>query len=297
MLTKEKKLTKKELEKDNEIFKKINFNGVTPSPKDSRDYKLRTKSLLAATKIAIPEEYKSPSTPILDQGLIGSCVAHSCASALMVGEKIERNTHNDFSRGYIYANRAPSDYPFEGMFLRQALKQLNKCGDVLYEDFPYNDIYEKVKILKEEREEELAEKALPFAIKNYFRCYSEEDIKYTIMTRGSVMITIPVFSDFSRNLKKTKTNELEGYHALLLIGWTKDNRWIVQNSWGESWGYKGKLFMDFDYPVDEYWGLTVNISNDSEDYIKSSPGSNFKAWLKQLWHYILNFFKHLFRKR
>lgn len=68
MITKEKKPTKKELEMDNEIFKRINFNGATPSPKDSRDYKLRIKSLLAATKIDIPEEYESSSTPILDQG-------------------------------------------------------------------------------------------------------------------------------------------------------------------------------------------------------------------------------------
>ena len=31
-------------------------------------------------------------------------------------------------------------------------------------------------------------------------------------------------------------------HAVLLVGWTKDN-WIIKNSWGDEWGINGYLYL------------------------------------------------------
>lgn len=276
--------TEKDLQRDKTIFSKMKFDGVQPSPIDDRDF-------IAAT-VAIdvfPKEYESPETDILNQSNIGSCAAHSCVAALEHGEMILKQNYHDFSRGYIYGNRLATDFQGEGMVVRQALKQLNHCGDVLYADFPYNKKYPEVKALIEKNKDELAEKASKYKIKEYFRCTTTSNIKQCVMDNGAVIICVPVYSDFGRDLHNTKTNELEGYHAMAIVGWTSDDKWIVQNSWGKSWGYDGKLLMDFDYPVNEYWGIKVNADTD-DNYIKR------QCWFEKLYQYLMLLFQNLIHK-
>lgn len=254
MALKSKKISVKKQQRDEEIQQKISFTGVKPSPEDPRDY--TTESVLAMSAL-YPRAYQAPKTPILNQLNISSCVAHACVSAMMNGEKNSVKDYNDYSRGYIYGNRAEDDFQNEGMVIRQALKRLNKCGDVYYNDFPYNQKYAEVAQKIASQEEELRDSAALHKIKNYYRCYTTEEIKAAIMASGGVIISVPTYSDFSRNLQLTKTHRATGHHAMLIVGWNKNNQWIVQNSWGKGWGYGGYLLMDMNYPVNEYWGITV----------------------------------------
>lgn len=148
------------------------------------------------------------------------------------------------------------------MILRQALKRLHKCGDVLYSDFPHNNEYPIVKALIDEQAEHLANLAAKHKILKYFRCQNDQEIKETILTSGSVIICVPIYTDFGRDLHVTHTDHRVGYHAMIIKGWTKDNKWIVQNSWGYFWGYAGKLLMDMDYPISECWGIVINTSDE-----------------------------------
>ena len=50
-----------------------------PSPPDDRDYTVETVALAAAP---IPEEYVMQGMTVLNQGSVGSCVAHACATAM-----------------------------------------------------------------------------------------------------------------------------------------------------------------------------------------------------------------------
>lgn len=286
-MIKKVKLTKDIEESDRQIFDEMVFTGVMPSPEDTRDF---TPAMVTAETKEFPEEYESPETEIFNQGSIGSCVAHSCSTALSKGEELKYKKHKEYSRGYIYGNRAALDFQGEGMYMRQALKQLNKCGDVYYEDFPYNKNYQEVKKLIAKEKNVLAQKAAPHAIVNYYRCYSEMDIKDAIFNRGGCLICVPVYTDFARNLARTKTNVLRGYHAMIIVGWTKEGQWIVQNSWGKLWGYDGKLLMNKDYPVDEYWGINVNANIDLNDNIDPTPVDNIFVKIVRA---IGNFFKNL----
>ena len=118
------------------IDKYMASGGCLVSPEDKRDYTVEMVSLAEAP---LPETYECKKMPVLNQGSIGSCVAHSCATALGYGElKSGISKPHDFSRGFIYGNRKATDYQGEGMHIRQALKQLNHCGDCQYKDFPYN---------------------------------------------------------------------------------------------------------------------------------------------------------------
>ena len=281
-----KAATTEDLLQDQKIFEKISFGNTQPSPEDDRDFVACTP---VEVRVEFPEEYLAPKTEILDQQVISSCVAHACATALAQGEENINKSHNIYSRGYIYGNRKSTDAQGEGMIIRQALKQLHNCGDVLYEDFPYNKSYLNVKELISLNKAELARKASKHKIKDFYRCYTDNQIKNTIMTAGGVIICAPVYENFNRDLHTPEIKKVKGYHAMVIVGWTKDNKWIVQNSWGIGWGYGGTLLMDNDYPICEYWGITVNVSKEDRKSFWQRVADFFIA--------IGTFFKNLFRKK
>lgn len=275
--------------KNNEkiIDKYMQNGGCLPSPLDERDYTLDTLSLSAGD---LPEEFLVKGMTILNQGTIGSCVAHACATSMGYGElKTGKVVAHDFSRGYIYGNRNEDDYQGEGMYIRQALKQLNHCGDCELIDFPYNETYPQVKLRIQQRKEELAKKAESFKILNYFRCYSEKEVKIALMNQGAVILSIPLYSSFSGKCPLPKeTDQYKGNHAMCLIGWNKDG-WIIQNSWGKSWGEKGLLYLPYDYPVNEFWGITV--SPVLPEPKRSGVWDKIKYFFKWIFGQLKNIFK------
>lgn len=285
-MIKRKELTKKMIQHDDAIAKKQTFLGVKPSPEDKRDF--TPKDVAAGPKRELPEEFESAKTEILDQESVGSCVAHSCVTAIAKCEEARQKGHADYSRGYIYGNRRAGDFQGEGMVIREALRQLNHCGDVYYKDFPYNYRYPEVKALIEQDKDNLAAKAEPHKIIDYYRCYSEDEIKEAVYDRGACIICVPIYSSLERNQSKpAKKEKVTGYHAMVIVGWTKNNEWIVQNSWGKDWGYKGKLLLDMDYPISEYWGLTAATAD--KEAIKK------KSWFAKLISAIRGFFIRLFK--
>lgn len=269
-------MSKKNDEKLLEKFMKI--DGCLPSPEDERDYTVERVSL---AEVPLPEEYIVSGMKILNQGAIGSCVAHACATSMGYGElQIGAELAHDFSRGYIYGNRSITDYQGEGMCTRQALKQLHHCGDCELEDFPYNETYPSVKARIEKNEEELSKKASNFKILNYFRCYSDDEAKRTIMANGSAIIAIPIYSSFGGDCPvPSDTDKYKGNHAMCVVGWDKTG-WIIQNSWGKSWGKNGLLHLPYEYPINEIWGITIS---------PTMP----KPKKASLWHKITYWFKWL----
>ena len=244
--------------KDKKLFEKYFVDGCQPSPIDVRDY---TIEMVAMAEAPLPETYLCASMKVLNQGSVGSCVAHACATAMGYGEKKGgATTAHDFSRGFIYGNRKGTDYQGEGMYIRQALKQLNHCGDCEYEDFPYNETYPNVKKKIDKDKENLYAKAEPFKIVNYFRCYTNDEVKRALLNQGAVVISIPIYSSFSADCPMpSEKDTYKGGHAMCVIGWDETG-WIIQNSWSKSWGKKGTLHLPYEYPINEFWGITVNAN-------------------------------------
>lgn len=272
------------ISKDKKIFEKQFIDGCMPSPLDVRDY---TPTTVCLTEQPIPSTYLTSGMKVLNQGSIGSCVAHACATAMGYGELKSKQPAHDYSRGFIYGNRRATDYQGEGMYVRQALKQLNHCGDCEYTDFPYNETYPRVKARIDADKDSLLAKAAPYKIINYFRCYEDKDVKLALLNQGAVVIAIPVYNTFAAECPLPSPQDTKrGHHAMCVVGWDETG-WIIQNSWSKSWGKKGLLHLPYEYPIDEFWGLTVS---------PLLPEPKKDSWLVTIFKAIAAFFKKLFRQ-
>lgn len=278
-------LFKKKLSDKNRVM-----DGYIPSPQDDRDYTI--DMVMGADEEELPASYRTEgNVPVLNQGSISSCVAHAIAVAMAYGEcKLNKDKFNDYSRGFIYGNRRPLDSQSEGMIIRQALKQVNHDGDCLYSIFPHNGNYKSMKAKIEENKEKYMKAAEPYKIANYFRLYNEKEIKRVIMKQGAVIIGMTTFNTFGTHIQIPDKNATKrGGHAMCCVGWNEEG-WIIQNSWGKGWGDKGFCYLPYDYPVEEWWGVTVN------ENLPAPIKDSFFERLVGLFKNIINLFKNLFHK-
>ena len=80
------------------------------------------------------------------------------------------------------------------------------------------------------------------------------------MQKGSCIIALSLYDQpfISSHYKKPKEDvEAHGGHALILVGWTENNEWIAQDSYSIFRPWFGKFKIDFDYPIEEYWGIEL----------------------------------------
>lgn len=267
--------------------------GCIFSPEDDRDYtikKARTKAKVIALqpKIELPEEYRTiDDTPILDQGIYPTCVSYALVAALMHAEyKQGAEYATPYSRGFIYANREEDQHQGDGMIVREALQQLTKYGDCEYNLFPFNRKYKRIRNKFKKQEDTLKQNAQPYIISSYFRCRNEQEIKEAIMTYGSVIMGIDTFSGFKgKNIPVPDEDEApKGGHCMCCVGWNKEG-WIVQNSWGKSFGEDGYCYIPYEYPEAEWWGIIINPNFPRY----SKPDKRTQKIYK-----IINFFRDLF---
>lgn len=249
------------------MAKKENFTfGAIKDKVDNRDFIASTVN--QSTKVNIPIKFTVPyaeEIPVYNQGSTGSCVAHACATALALAYR-QKGIIIDFSRGFIYGNRSEDDYQGIGMRPREALKHLNHEGDVEYKEFPFN--FEVPLIYKrlERDKDRLFSLAKEHVIENYYRVYSAFDIKTALMRTGAVIVYVPVYDNFSDDLRENGNDPYDSAHEMCLIGWDETG-WIVRNSWGDTWGNNGNGHIAYTYAQMEFWALTpIEIKDDTEEY-------------------------------
>ena len=163
----------------------IKIFGALPEYIDVRDYTLKKTN-----KEDFPLEFLLHPGEVKSQGPVGSCVAHSIAEVVEYFNKEQEKTADKFSTGFIYGNRRNSLNKGSGMYVREALHNTCKYGDVLLKDFNENKEVPEVIQLFEERFEQLKDKAYPNRISTYFRLKTEEDIKYALLHYGPVIFAM-----------------------------------------------------------------------------------------------------------
>lgn len=253
------------------------------SPLDVRDYKI-------AAAADLPETFELPMPPVKNQKSTNSCVAHACSTLVEYFNKLQESNTNSFSTEFIYGYRPAGYYVGEGMYLRNALNTLRKRGDCRLEKLPGNNEYAQAMANVEANIDELLEVAFPNRISTYFRLNSIEEIKTALYKYGPVVVSLPWGAHTTLNKDKELENssgEVSGYHCVVLYGWNEKG-WLMQNSWGVSWGKKGHCIVPFDFTIAEAWGVTDEIIGEDE---VSRPSTN---WFIKVFYKIINVFYRAF---
>ena len=258
------------------------------SPYDVRDYRY---AAFMVSEASFPKTYKLSEVSVKNQGSTGSCVAHACSSIVEYHNKRQQNNETVFSTEFIYGYRPDGYYVGEGMYLRDALKTLQKVGDCPLANLRGNNKCEKAMENVDENFDSLKDLAYPHRISSYIKLTTDDEIKMALMDSGYVLVSMPWHADYKlKNGVYTYTSdENRGYHAVTIYGWNEQG-WLVHNSWGKNWGQDGKFIVPFGFKWTEAWAITDTIVNN-DDIVRPE-----EKWYIKLFSGIINKVVNFVRK-
>jgi len=229
------------------------FNYVKQS-EDSRDYIYQPQNLQLEENHYLTD-IQMVSCPILNQGNLGSCVAHAAYALLYIVSKGKIS----LSRLQLYmCLRACDNLSLTidtGGTIRGVMKAISNYGVCNENLWKYNIV----------NFDKLAPKTAftnTYNISNFVYTFIIQDyihIKEVLVSGSPIICGIAVYESFiSPNSNKygiipipnTKTEKLLGGHAILLIGYDNNSKTFkFQNSWGTNWGDKGYGYIPYDYII------------------------------------------------
>ena len=269
-------------------MKNNHLPGVVPSKVDIRDYKIRSDVASAAP---LPDEFSRVSPTVKNQGSKPTCAAHAGSTIIEGFYQSQHEKYRRFSTEWIYGHRY--DYFGDGMSLRDVITTLYKLGDVYETELSGNHNVDEAMKIVSEKEDELKSSAYPHRITRYFRPNGETQMKRAIFDHGYLLVSMNVREKdhLEKNIWVTDTNNaMTGAHAVVIFGWN-DRGWLVQNSWGSSWGDGGRFIIPFNFEFNEVWG-TEDTDVEGDDLIEP-----YVSPIGRIFALIVNFIINLFKRR
>jgi C1A family cysteine protease len=230
--------------------------GWTPDVPDQRDF------VFAAARIATPPpsvDLRPGCPPVYDQGQLGSCTANAIGSAIQF-EQIRQKEPKSFapSRLFIYYNERVMEHTVgqdAGAQIRDGIKSVNHIGACPETDWPYVI----TKFTQKPPARAFKDARLGKAL-SYQRVVQTLDRMRGCLAEGfPIVLGISVYESFeSRQVAKSgvvpmpaKSEKLLGGHAILAVGYhDAEERFIMRNPWGTSWGMKGYFTIPYAYLTD-----------------------------------------------
>lgn len=261
-------------------------------PEDNRDFIL--KKSLKIESIILPALFELPlQIPIYDQGQLGSCTANSgCACFRFESAQVLGNFGFDPSRLFLYYNTREimgTVGEDSGAYIRDTFKALNKKGVSWESSFPYIEN----KFTQTPTNEAYNEGSKNIAIRYASIPQNETSIKQTLFAGGAISFGFDVFNSFMGEWEHNGglmpipgTNEsLLGGHAVTIIGWDDTSfgspYFLIQNSWGTTWGNMGKFWMPASYLLgshcSDFW-VIEEISTPKDE----PTGDNSLSYTKEV---------------
>lgn len=233
---------------------------------DIRDYRLN-KSQVIAYLNRFPKNFKLSPIFIKNQQDKPTCVAHALSELVQWQHYTAAAEKSKFSTQFIYGMRDQMEYKKQGMHIRDALKVLQKYGDVPYSCLAGNDKVDKAIEIVRKHKESLIPIAQPFRISTYYKITTNDELKYALINHGPVVVNMKTYEGYSldkRFIYQYDQSKKNSYHAVLVLGWQGD-LWYLQNSWGKYWGDKGCFYLPmkngFSKVFVQAYGVTDNIKD------------------------------------
>jgi len=225
----------------------IHFLGWIPDKEDKRDF---VYSAPKAFFRKLPKEANIAGVfpTIYQQGLLGSCVGNAVAAQVAASHIIFKKPDPVPSRLFIYYNAREMEGTQNedaGCMIRDAIKSVNKqgvCSETLWKyDISKFAIHPP---------KACYDAALKDRVLSYHRIMGLTSMKSCIAEGFPFSIGVKVCENFPF---ETTTGEIPmpmgeelGGHAMVVVGYNDTyKKFIVRNSWGIEWGYKGYGTIDY----------------------------------------------------
>lgn len=253
------------------MSKFIKLNGVlkTEVP-DNRNYKIA--QFIPKIDIIKESEFMldfPKKNVIMDQGKFSACVGYSFILAKQILEYQHTNKWIDFDPFMLYGTRKEREYQGLGMYSFQAVNTLLHEGAFFKRDFGIEEEVPKlINIVKNWKNLHKTEvlKAKDYCISGYSEITSNNEVKVALKNKMPVCAQWPIYESFYNTMDdgivpipNTKCEELTGYHEMVIVGWTREH-WIVVNSWGQGFGFKGMYLIPFDFKFTEAISISDTIT-------------------------------------
>ena len=228
-----------------EIYKVEN---ILPDIKDDRDY-IFCNEIPQTLPTSIDLRFLCGD--IENQLNTGSCVANSSVSALEIILK-RGNKFFNLSRLFQYYNlREPYSNLKDkdvGAYTRDAFKFVNKLGICSENSWKFD-----VAKVNTKPDQDCYTEALNHVVTKYERILTDDNclmnIKTVISKGYPVLFGASIGKSLytiGKNVYKGVNNDVIGGHAMTIVGYDDSKQvFIVENSWGSSWGDKGYFYFDY----------------------------------------------------
>jgi hypothetical protein len=212
-----------------------NLLGAIRSSDDDRDYSLDRFAIVAE----LPPAYVPPHAWwVLDQGSVPACVGFSGALNQAIRVDLADLTDDDLaifdgSDLYAYCKANDGNPTGQGTSIRVAIDCLMRTGALVKNILQSDELHvgDRVKIT------------------NYARLNNANDIKTAIVAYGSAWVASDWPNSWFKPVKgilPAPSGGIAGGHAWTITGYD-DSRgaWLMQNSWGTSWGSGGRAWLPY----------------------------------------------------
>ena len=240
--------------------------GWVPDLPDQRDF---LYSAVRPVTLKIPQhiDLRSTCSSVENQGNLGSCTGNALAGALEFLEKKDRIPFVDVSRLFIYYNERVIEGSVEsdsGAMIRDGIKTLRHQGACTEKKWPY--IIKKFAVKPNPA---CYKEALNHQITSYHRVLTLDEMRICLTEGFPFIFGFTVYESFeSQEVAETGIVQMPqpiersiGGHAVLAVGYDESQqRFIIRNSWGTSWGQKGYFTIPYDYLAnrnlsDDFWTI------------------------------------------
>ncbi len=192
------------------------------------------------------------SSPILDQGRCGSCVAFAAIALLETQMNISQKTpHSPWAYSPQHLFSCGGGGCARGWQAPQALSFLQNTGVPDEACFPYESgaVGKDIACNRTCSDSKSRSTKITRSSMTSFFFVSMEALKKALQ-KGPLMATMAIYEDFmfyKGGVYSHTSGAQLGGHAVTIEGWNDaDKAWIVRNSWGEEWGEKGYFRVAWD---------------------------------------------------
>jgi C1A family cysteine protease len=197
--------------------------------------------------------------PVYDQGQLGSCTANAIAAAIQF-EQMRQKEPKPFapSRLFIYYNERVMERSVgqdAGAQIRDGMKSVNHVGACPETDWPYVI----TKFAQKPSTRAFKDAPLGKALSYQRVVQTLDQMKGCLASGLPIVLGISVYESFeSQQVAKSgivpmpaNSEKLLGGHAILAVGYNvAEQRFVMRNSWGTSWGMQGYFTIPYAYLTD-----------------------------------------------